>query len=74
MSKSDRIQCISPVDGRIYAERPIASGDAVKQAFAKARHAQKAWKLQSIEERAVYCGQAVDAMQSMAEDIVPELA
>ena len=74
MSKSDRIQCISPVDGRIYAERPIASGDAVKRAFAKARHAQKAWKLQSIEERAVYCGQAVDAMLSMAEDIVPELA
>ncbi len=37
------IQCISPIDGSVYAERPAMSLEAATEAVARARKAQKAW-------------------------------
>ena len=68
------IRCISPVDGRIVAERPAASHAAVSAALAAARKAQAAWRRVPIEERAALCTKAVDAMLGMRDAIVPELA
>ena len=45
------IQCISPVDGSVYAERPAMSLEAAKAAVARARKAQKAWAKRPLEER-----------------------
>ncbi len=71
---SDVIRCISPVDGSVYAEMPIASQRQVEETFAAARAAQAAWRKRPIAERAAICNRAVDAMLAMREEIVPELA
>ncbi len=71
---ADRIRCISPVDGSLYAERKPAKNKEVHNAFRLARLAQDGWKRRSIEERAGFCLKAVDAMLAMKDEIVPELA
>jgi acyl-CoA reductase-like NAD-dependent aldehyde dehydrogenase len=70
----DVINCISPVDGSVFAERPVASDKAVAETFRKARDAQSRWSRLPIAERAKYCSAAVDAMLAMTDEIVPELA
>ena len=68
------IKCISPVDGSIYAARPVATGGQIGRALAAARKAQTSWRKRPVAERAEFCSAAVDAMLAMAGDIVPELA
>ncbi|MGI9414915.1 MAG: aldehyde dehydrogenase family protein [Hyphomicrobiales bacterium] len=68
------IQCISPVDGTVYAERPAAGDGAADRAFEAARQAQTSWCELPIAERAEFCSRAVDAMLAMKDEIVPELA
>ena len=68
------IQLISPVDGRVYAERQYADAAAIEQALAAAANAQSQWKRRALSERAAFCSAAVDAMLAMKDEIVPELA
>ena len=68
------ITCISPVDGRIYASRPVATRKTIAATFDAARKAQEKWKRVPLAERAAYCSTAVDAMLAMTDEIVPELA
>ena len=69
-----KIQLISPVDGRVYAERPYAAAAQIEQALAAAASAQAQWKRRPLSERAAFCNAAVDAMLAMKDQIVPELA
>jgi len=71
---AEKITCISPVDGRVYASRPVASRKQIARTFAAARAAQQKWKRLPPAERAAYCTAAVDAMVAMTDEIVPELA
>ncbi|MDP9686784.1 UNVERIFIED_ORG: acyl-CoA reductase-like NAD-dependent aldehyde dehydrogenase [Pseudomonas mohnii] len=68
------IQLISPVDGRVYAERPCADTGQLYRALEAAADAQAQWKRRPLNERAGICSAAVDAMLAMKDDIVPELA
>lgn len=68
------IQLISPVDGRVYAERRCANAAQIDQALAAAEAAQALWKRRPLSERAACCSAAVDAMLAMQADIVQELA
>jgi acyl-CoA reductase-like NAD-dependent aldehyde dehydrogenase len=68
------IQLISPVDGRVYAERQCADVAQIEQALVAAAHAQAQWKRRPLSERAAFCSAAVDAMLAMKAEIVPELA
>jgi acyl-CoA reductase-like NAD-dependent aldehyde dehydrogenase len=70
----ETIKCISPVDGRVYASRRVATKKEIAAAFAAAHAAQEQWKRLPIAERAAYCSAAVDAMIAMTDEIVPELA
>ena len=45
------IQCISPVDGSVYAERPAMGFEDAKAAIGRVRKAQKAWAKRPLEER-----------------------
>ena len=38
------LRCISPVDGSLYAERPLASEAEIAAALKAARGAQAAWR------------------------------
>jgi acyl-CoA reductase-like NAD-dependent aldehyde dehydrogenase len=68
------IQCISPVDGRVFAERPPASEAQVAAVLDRARSAQRAWRKTPLTVRAQLCSAAVGAMLAMQGEIVPELA
>jgi acyl-CoA reductase-like NAD-dependent aldehyde dehydrogenase len=71
---TDTVRCISPVNGELYAERPLTPDSEVDAALAAARAAQAEWAKLPVFERARICTAAVDAMLSMRGEIVPELA
>jgi len=71
---SDVIKLISPVDGSVYAERPVASAAEIDQAVAEARAAQAAWAATPLSERCSAVLAAVAALEAMNDEIVPELA
>ncbi len=71
---AETIKCISPVDGRVYASRPVASRKEIAAAFAASHGAQDKWKKLPLAERAAFCSAAVDQMLGMKDEIVPELA
>lgn len=68
------IQLVSPVDGLVYVERRCAEPADIDRALDAAAKAQSAWKRRPLAERAAFCSAAVDAMVSMRDEIVPELA
>ncbi|MGH8275779.1 MAG: aldehyde dehydrogenase family protein, partial [Steroidobacteraceae bacterium] len=46
------IQCVSPVDGKVYAERTAATPAQVDEALRRARAAQRPWRQAPLPERA----------------------
>ncbi|MCW5751425.1 MAG: aldehyde dehydrogenase family protein [Alphaproteobacteria bacterium] len=70
---SGTLKVISPVDGRIYAERPLARRDEVAEALVRAAEAQTAWKRVPLPERAALCRRFVDAFTARREEIALEL-
>ena len=71
---AETIKCISPVDGSLYASRPVASRKDIAATFAAAHAAQAKWRKVPLKERAAHCLAAVEAMLAMKDEIVPELA
>ncbi len=71
---SDILKVISPVDGSVYVERPLADDAAIDRTLAKAAKAQKAWKQASVDERAAICSRFVDEFVSEADGITEEIA
>ena len=68
------IQCISPIDGSVYAERPAMSLEAATEAVARVRKAQKAWARRPLEERVQLVLKGVARINEMSDEVVPELA
>ncbi|MBX5157730.1 aldehyde dehydrogenase family protein [Rhizobium sp. NZLR8] len=68
------IQCISPVDGSVYAERAALSLDAAKDVVARGRKAQKAWAKRPLEERVQLVLKGAARLNEMSDVVVPELA
>jgi acyl-CoA reductase-like NAD-dependent aldehyde dehydrogenase len=71
---AETIKCISPVNGKLYASRPVASKKEIAATFAAAHGAKEKWKKTPLAERAAYCSAAVEAMLAMRDEIIPELA
>ncbi len=68
------IQCISPVDGSVYAERPAMGFEEAAAAVDRARKAQKSWARRPLEERVQLVLKGVARLNEMADEVVPELA
>lgn len=68
------IQCISPIDGSVYAEREAMPFEAAVAAVGRARAAQKAWAKRPLEERVQLVLKGVTRLNEMAAEVVPELA
>nr|WP_258045518.1 aldehyde dehydrogenase family protein [Mesorhizobium sp. NBSH29] len=64
----------SPIDGSIYAERPIADDKAVSAVVERARAAQAGWAATPIDERTGAILKMLEALVAMNDDIVPEIA
>ena len=67
------LQVVSPVDGSIYAERPLAAPAQIAAALDRASRAQADWKQTSIRERAAICRRFVTVMLANADAIGQEL-
>lgn len=68
------IQCISPVDGSVYATRQTLTQVQAHEAVARARAAQAEWAARPLSERIALVQAGVAAVGDMNEQIVPEIA
>lgn len=68
------LQCISPIDGSVFAERPVLNPQDARAAAARARDAQAAWAARPLKERVDLVMVGVEAVGAMNDEIVPELA
>lgn len=71
---ADVLRTISPVDGRVYVERELASPARIQQTLDAARQAQASWRRVPVAERARAVSRFVDAFIGKAEPIAEELA
>lgn len=68
------LNCISPIDGSVYASRETLSRDEGFATASAARAAQKAWAARPLQERIDLVMAGVAAVGAMNDEIVPELA
>ncbi|MFL6302990.1 MAG: aldehyde dehydrogenase family protein, partial [Candidatus Sulfotelmatobacter sp.] len=68
-----RIRTVSPVDGSVYVERPLASDAEIEAKLARAKKSQREWKLVPISERASICRRAVASLVERAIQLGTEL-
>ncbi|MEQ9245515.1 MAG: aldehyde dehydrogenase family protein, partial [Nitratireductor sp.] len=68
------LQCISPIDGSVFAERPVMDPDKAAKLLANARQAQKAWAARALDERIALVNAGVSRLNEMKDEVVPELA
>ncbi|MEE4208984.1 MAG: aldehyde dehydrogenase family protein, partial [Parvularcula sp.] len=68
------LDCISPIDGTVFAQREtLSQADAATRVRA-ARDAQPAWAARPLQERIDLVLAGVAALGAMNDEIVPELA
>ena len=70
---TDTLKTISPVDGRIYVERPLETAAGIDRALELARKAQPGWAALPLAARCEILGRAVDAFVAKANDIAAEI-
>ncbi|SDI91854.1 aldehyde dehydrogenase family protein [Billgrantia gudaonensis] len=68
------LQCISPIDGEIYAEREALSTTAARESAQRAREAQASWAARPLQERIDRVMAGIAAVGAMNDEVVPELA
>ncbi|MEP3437634.1 MAG: aldehyde dehydrogenase family protein [Hoeflea sp.] len=68
------LKLISPIDGSVYAERPVMELNAAAAAVARSRKAQKDWARRPLEERIALVSAGVARLNEMSDEVVPELA
>ncbi len=71
---SKKLQCISPIDGSVYAERAVLSDSEAVARIAVARQAQCDWAARPLRDRVSLIRQGVAQLGEMNQDVVPELA
>lgn len=69
-----KIQCISPIDGSVFATRETLTRAQAEDVVAGAKAAQAAWASRPLAERIALVQAGVAAVGAMNDQIVPELA
>jgi acyl-CoA reductase-like NAD-dependent aldehyde dehydrogenase len=70
---SKNLKCISPIDGSVFVERPLAGDGDIEAALTRARKAQGAWRNTAIARRQDLLTKAVDAFVAKGADIAEEI-
>ncbi|MCX5515585.1 aldehyde dehydrogenase [Kaistia algarum] len=68
------LKIVTPVDGSLYAERPLASEAEVLKALEAAKAAQREWRTSSMTERQKIAAAFVDAMVAEKDKVAELLA
>ena len=69
-----RLRCVSPVDGRVYVERPLASRRAIEAAVARAKLARSDWRRRPLDERQQIVTRAIDALVRRTSELAEEIS
>jgi acyl-CoA reductase-like NAD-dependent aldehyde dehydrogenase len=64
---------VSPVDGSLYCERPLAASADIERALDAAVQAQRAWRAVPVEQRAAICSRFCDLFEAKRDDVAREL-
>ena len=70
---SDTLRTISPIDGRIVVERPLAGAAEIDAVLGRAEAAQPGWAATPLGERARLLSAAVDAFVARKDAIAEEI-
>jgi acyl-CoA reductase-like NAD-dependent aldehyde dehydrogenase len=70
---TDTLQTISPVDGRVYVERPLETAAGIDRALNRARDAQSAWAALPLAGRCATLKKAIEAFVAKADEIATEI-
>jgi acyl-CoA reductase-like NAD-dependent aldehyde dehydrogenase len=73
MIHSNIQKTVSPVDGRVYVERPLATSEEINEALSKARHAFVEWRNTPIAERTSILTRFCDEFESRRDKIAEEI-
>ncbi len=68
------LQCISPIDGAVFAERPALSATQAGAVVGRAKAAQRDWAARPLDERIRLVQAGAARLGDMNDEIVPELA
>lgn len=71
---TETVKLISPIDGSVYAERPVSTDQALNAVVERARAAQPGWAQISVAERGKYMLAMLEALFSMTDEVLPEIA
>ncbi|MDX8501660.1 aldehyde dehydrogenase family protein [Mesorhizobium sp. VK4C] len=71
---TETVKLKSPIDGSIYAERPVATDQTINAAVERAKAAQEKWAETPVVERGKYMLAMLEALVGMSDEIVPEIA
>jgi acyl-CoA reductase-like NAD-dependent aldehyde dehydrogenase len=69
----DTLKTISPIDGRVYVERPLCTALDINRALDAAQAAQRSWAALGLEARCAVLSRGVDAFVAKAQDIALEI-
>jgi acyl-CoA reductase-like NAD-dependent aldehyde dehydrogenase len=64
---------VSPVDGRVYVERPLATAEQINEALRTARHAFTEWRNTTLAERSAILSRFCDEFEKRGAKIAEEL-
>ena len=65
---------VSPVDGRVYVERPLATDSQIQAILERAAAAQAKWKRVPLAERAAVLTRFIDAFVARKQQIAEEIS
>jgi acyl-CoA reductase-like NAD-dependent aldehyde dehydrogenase len=64
---------VTPIDGSVLVERPLASDEQIETALARAVEAQRRWREVPVAERAAICSRAIEWTVAQADELGAEL-
>lgn len=74
LNMTKTLQCISPIDGSVFAERPVLTFDQATDVVARAKAAQSDWAARPLTERIDLVRAGVAAIGEQSKEITVELA
>src|SRR5580698_31091 len=70
---TETVRTISPVDGRVYVERPLETAAGIDRTLEHAQRAQRAWSSMPLAQRCEILSRAVDSFVAHAGEIAAEI-
>src|SRR5262245_8441677 len=74
LAMTETQKTISPVDGRVYVERPLATNAEIGRMLERARAAQAKWMHVRLTERAAIIARFIEAFVARKQQIAEEIS